>query len=115
LAVGVAVVTAAAALALASCHAQTPRPITIQDRSIAVENQTPDEWQNVEVWVNDHYRVTKTRMAPRERFSIPLDAFVAGFGQRFNPVRQVLRGIEVTASTAGGHPVRLVWGTGRRR
>ena len=110
-----AVVTVAAAVAVGSCRQAPPRPITIQDRSIAVENQTPDEWQNVEVWVNDHYRVTKSRMAPRERFSIPLDAFVAGFGQRFNPARQVLRGIEVTASTAGGQPVRLVWGTGRRR
>ena len=98
-----------------SCKAPEPRPITIGDRSITVANQSADEWQNVEVWVNDHYRVTKSRMAPRERFSIPLDAFVAGFGQRFVPGRQILRGVEVTASAPGGRPIRLVWGTGRRR
>ncbi len=107
--------TAAAVLLSGGCYQPTPRPITIQDRSITVENQSSDAWQNVEVWVNDHYRVTRWRMAPGERFSIPLDAFVAGFGQRFNPARQVLRGIEVTASAADGGPVRLVWGTGRRR
>ena len=74
-----------------------------------------DEWQNVEVWLNDHYRVTKSRMPPGERFSIPLSAFVAGFGQRFDAARQPIRGVEVTASAAGGRPVKLVWGTGRRR
>ena len=104
-----------AALAVSSCRKPPPEPITFQDRSLVVENLTADEWQNVEVWLNDHYRVTKSRMPPGERFSIPLSAFVAGFGQRFDAARQSIRGVEVTASVAGGRPIRLVWGTGRRR
>ena len=52
---------------------------------------------------------------PGERFGVPLNAFVAGFGQRFSPGRQVVQGIEVTASTGTGRTVRLVWGEGRRR
>ena len=105
----------AAAVASLACRTPPPEPITFQDRAIVVENQTADEWQNVEVWLNDHYRVTKSRMPPGERFSIPLSAFVAGFGQRFDAARQPIRGVEVSASAPGGRPVRLVWGTGRRR
>jgi len=97
------------------CRAPTPEPITFAGRAITVENQTGGEWQNVEVWLNDHYRVTRSRMAPGERFSIPLTAFVAGFGQRFDPARQTIRGVEVTASAPGGRPIKLVWGSGRRR
>ena len=105
----------AAAVASLACRTPPPEPITFQGRAIVVENQTADEWQNVEVWLNDHYRVTKSRMPPGERFSIPLSAFVAGFGQRFDAARQPIRGVEVSASAPGGRPVRLVWGTGRRR
>jgi hypothetical protein len=106
---------ASAVVALSSCRTPPPEPITFQGRAIVVENMTADEWQNVEVWLNDHYRVTKSRMPPGERFSIPLSAFVAGFGQRFDAARQPIRGVEVTAVVPRGRPVRLVWGTGRRR
>lgn len=82
---------------------------------LTVQNLTRDDWVAVEIWLNDHYRVTKAAMPAGERFSVPLDTFVAGFGQRFNPARQLVQGIEVTASTAAGTPVRLVWGEGRKQ
>jgi hypothetical protein len=104
-----------AGLAAARCGQEPPDPITIANRAITVENQTTDEWQNVEIWLNDHYRVTRWRMPPKERFSAPLTSFVAGFGQRFDPGRQSPRGIEVTASTADGRRITLTWGSGRRR
>lgn len=114
-AAGLVAAAAALSASAAGCRAPEPPPITIGDRAITVENRTADAWQNVEVWVNDHYRVTKPRMAPMERFAIPMSAFVAGFGQRYDPGRQILKGVEVTATTADGRPVTLVWGTGRRR
>ena len=104
-----------AGLALAACGTASPEPISFEGRAITVTNLTSDEWQNVEVWLNDHYRVTKSRMPPGERFSIPLSAFVAGFGQRFDAARQSIRGVEVAASAPGGRAIKLVWGTGRRR
>jgi hypothetical protein len=110
--VGLAVTAGAGATA---CRTQPAEPITFADRSVVVENLTSEEWQNVEVWLNDHYRVTRSRMPPGERFNIPFSMFVAGFGQRFDPARQPIRGVEVNATSAGGRPVRLVWGTGRRR
>lgn len=91
-----------------------PEPLRVDARTIVVHNDTAHAWTNVEVWVNDHYRVTRPRIEAGERFVIPLDAFVAGFGQRFDPRRQEVRGVEVTAASPGG-PIRLVWGTGRRR
>ncbi len=103
------------ALAVSACSAPPPEPITFIDRAIIVENLTTEEWQNVEVWLNDHYRVTKSRMPPGERFSIPFSAFVAGFGQRFDAARQPIRGVEVDATGPGGQKVRIVWGAGRRR
>jgi hypothetical protein len=108
-------VLAAVALSVSGCRTTPPEPITFVDRAIVVENLTADEWQNVEVWLNDHYRVTKSRMPPGERFSIPFSAFVAGFGQRFDAARQPIRGVEVDATSAGGQKVRIVWGAGRRR
>ena len=104
-----------AGLGALACRTPPPEPITFVDRAIVVQNLTTDEWQNVEVWLNDHYRVTRSRMPPGERFSIPLSAFVAGFGQRYDVARQPIRGVEVTASAPGGRMVKLVWGTGRRR
>jgi hypothetical protein len=104
-----------AGLADSACRRIPPEPITFTGRAVVVENLTTDEWQNVEVWLNDHYRVTKSRMPPGELFSIPLSAFVAGFGQRFDAARQPIRGIEVAAAAPGGRAVKLVWGTGRRR
>jgi hypothetical protein len=99
----------------ASCSSE-PRPaITVEGHVLTVENQSAEVWEHVEIWLNDHYRVTRARMPAGERFSVPLDAFVAGFGQRFVPGRQVVRGIEVTATARGGQAVRMVWGEGRRR
>jgi hypothetical protein len=113
--IGAAMVAALSGLVPAACSAPAPSPITIGERAVTVENQSADEWQSVEVWVNDHYRVTKSRMPSGERFAIPLTAFVAGFGQRFDPARQVVQGVEVTASLPDGTPVKLVLGRGRRR
>jgi hypothetical protein len=100
---------------MAACRTAPAPPIAVSGRTLTVQNQTTAEWRNVEVWVNDHYRVTKSVMPAGERFAIPLTAFVAGFGQRFNPARQVVQGVEVTASTKDGKQVKLVLGRGRRR
>jgi hypothetical protein len=88
--------------------------LTLEGRIITVFNDSGETWKGVEIWVNDHYRVTRDAIVPDERFVVPLESFVAGFGQRFTRNQQV-SGIEVTATDASGDPVRLVWGAGRRR
>ena len=101
-------------LAAAVACATPPERLQVSGRTVTLFNDTGREWRAVEVWLNDHYRVTRDRMAPGERFTIPLDAFVAGRGQRFERHQQVT-GIEVTANDGSGDPVRIVWGHGRRR
>jgi hypothetical protein len=89
-------------------------PIQVHGTRIAVENQTSSEWRDVEVWVNHHYRATAKTVAAGGRLDIPVRLLVTGFGQPFDPVRQRVSGIEVTARSADGD-VRLVWGEGRKR
>jgi hypothetical protein len=106
----------AVAIALAtwiSC-ASRPDPIQVQGHRIAIENQSTSDWRDVEVWVNHHYRATAKHVAAGGRFDIPLRLLVTGFGQPFDPARQRVSGIEVTARSNAGD-VRLVWGEGRKR
>lgn len=90
-------------------------PIDVAANRIAVTNTTRERWQDVEVWVNDHYRTTAPRLDPGGVLIAPLSNFVAGFGQRFDVARQPVRGVEVTARTPEGAEVRFTWGEGRRR
>lgn len=90
-------------------------PIQIETHQITVENQTRQRWTNVEIWLNDHYRVIARELDPGGRLVVPLDTFVAGFGQRYDRRRQSPFGIEVTARTESGEEIRLIWGKGRRR
>jgi hypothetical protein len=101
-------------LVSAGACAPAPERLTLEGRRITVYNDTGEAWKAVEVWVNDHYRVTRAEMVPDERFVVPLESFVAGFGQRFESNQRVT-GIEVTATDQSGDPVRLTWGNGRRR
>ncbi len=103
-----------ASLLLTATCTPKPDPIRVENRWVLVENQTDRDWTDVEVWVNDHYRVTRESIRQGERFQSPLDAFVAGFGQRFDVSRQSVAGILVVAR-AGEQPVRIEWGTVRRR
>ena len=91
-----------------------PERLALEGRAVVVFNDSDGAWTHVEIWVNDHFRVTRESIAPGERFVAPLETFVAGFGQRFPRDRRV-DGIEVTAAAADGDRVRLTWGQGRRQ
>jgi hypothetical protein len=88
---------AVALLSFTMACAPRPEALSIEGRTLTVYNDSGEAWKRVEVWVNDHYRVTRDAMAAGERFVVPLEAFVAGFGQRFPP-NQHVTGIEVTAT-----------------
>lgn len=92
-----------------------PLIVSFTERRIIVTNTSDEEWRDIEVWVNHHYRAVATTLGPKGRMTAPLGEFVAGFGQRFDPARQKVVGVEVTATTASGQPVKLTWGEGRKR
>ena len=60
----------------------------------------------MEIWLNMYYRVTVSSIPAGGRFQAPLDAFVAGFGQRFDFRRAQIRDLRVNG-TANGKPFEL--------
>jgi hypothetical protein len=100
---------------LAACSEEEKHPLIVAQDHITVINMTDTAWSDVEVWLNDHYRVQAPELKVGQRLDVPIGVFIAGFGQRFDPKKQVPFGIEVTAKDVDGKPVRLTWGKGRRR
>lgn len=111
----VVAIVLALSVAPAGCRREKSRPLQVDDNVLRVHNDTPDEWRDVEIWVNDHYRVTRASIAAGERFAVRLDAFVEAYGRRFDWRRQPVFGIEVTGKRAQGPDVKIDWGKGRRR
>jgi hypothetical protein len=102
-------------LLVGACAGEERTPILVEAHRITVFNLTNTAWRDVEVWLNDHYRVQAAGLAPGQRLEVPIGEFMAAFGQRFDKKRQVPFGIEVDAMGADGKAVRLTWGKGRRR
>jgi hypothetical protein len=110
-----AVLLAGVSLGILACKGEEPRPIRVGTDRVTVINLTDTAWRDVEVWLNDHYRVQQRDLVPGQRLEIPLGVFVAAYGRNFDPKKQVPFGIEVAAVAADGKPVTIVWGKGRRR
>jgi len=84
-------------------------PIVIADGAITVRNGTAQEWQNVRIWVNEHY-AGGARMIPAGGFvREPLSRFVAAQGQTMTAATRVTS-VVVLASNPDGTRVRVVWG-----
>ena len=96
-------------LALAGCGKPDDPPIRLNGSWLVVENQSKMEWRDVSVTVNAYYKGVAPRLAPGGRLEAPLNGFVTGFGQRFNPVRETVSRVEVHATDAAGAPVALDW------
>ena len=43
----------------------------------------------------------------------PLDRFAGPYGRFFDPGREPVKGVEITATSASGTPVKITWGEGR--
>jgi hypothetical protein len=101
-------------LGLSAACSDPPPPIQVNENSITVTNQTSDEWRNVLITVNDHYRGGAPVLKPDGHLNAPISQFDTGFGQRW-VMGTVIRKIEVTAKTASGEPVKLNWDISQRK
>jgi hypothetical protein len=101
------VTVALAAAAGAACSKPNVDPLQLDRGILTVSNTTPDAWSNVEIWVNQQFRVTVPSIAAHSRFQVPLNSFVEGFGRRFDFSRMQIRDLRLTAKTSGGAPVEL--------
>lgn len=91
------------------CSSKQKDPITVGEGAVVVDNQTDQEWKNVIITVNDHFRGGARTLAAGGRLNAPLSQFQTGYGQRFAPDRARVMTVVVTATDAGGQPVRLEW------
>ena len=102
-----AVAIAVLSAALAGCSGPPPEPLRLDGNMLTVDNQSSNDWSNVEIWLNTYYRVTTRTIRAGSRFQAPLDVFVAGFGQRFDFRRMQIHTLKLTANMPDGAPMEL--------
>jgi len=101
-------------LGFSTACSDPPPPVQVDDNTITVLNQTKDEWRNVLITVNDHYRGGAPVLKADGRLNAPVSQFDTGFGQRW-VLGTLIRKVEVTAKTASGEPVKLTWDPSQRK
>lgn len=103
------------ALMLAGCS-DPPPPITVAEGMVTVHNQTEQDWTNVLITVNDHFRGFAKSLKADGRMNAPVSQMTTGHGQRWVGGTGV-RKVHVKAENPDGSPVELTWeaATQRRR
>ena len=102
------VVFALVALAIGACRSKPPiEPLVLDGNMLTVNNQSKDDWTSVEIRLNRNHSVRAASIPAGSRMQVPLDAFVAGFGQRFNYRRTQITDLRLTATLPGGRPLEL--------
>src|SRR5206468_4498384 len=91
----------------AGCSKPPQEPLKLEGNLLTVDNRSSQDWNAVEIWLNMHYRVTTSSIPAGGRFQVPLDAFVAGFGQRFDFRRAQIRDLRLVAKLPDGKPLEL--------
>src|SRR5438094_4610820 len=84
-----------------------PDPLQLDGGILTVDNRTSSDWKDVEIWINQYFRVTVPTIAARSRFQVPLDSFVSGYSQRFDIHRSVINDLRLTAKQPDGTPVLI--------
>jgi hypothetical protein len=98
----------ALAIAIGACGGKPPiEPLQLDGNMLTVNNRTSDEWTSVEIRLNRNHSVRLSSIPAGGRLQVPLDAFVAGFGQRFNYHRTQVTDLRLTATLPGGAPLEL--------
>lgn len=93
--------------AAAACSAPPVEPLKLDGNMLTVDNRSSSDWKNVEIWLNTYYRVKTDSIPANGRFQAPLDAFVAGFGQRFEFRRMQIKDLRLTATLPDGKPLEI--------
>ena len=74
---------------------------------LTVANRSANDWSDVEIWLNRNHSVRVRSIPAGGRLQIPLDTFVAGFGQRFNYRRMQITDLRLKAKLPDGSPLEL--------
>lgn len=93
---------------LAGCS-DPPPPVSVGEGMVTVLNQSDEDWSNVLIVVNDHFRGFVPTLKADGRANAPLSQFTTGHGQRWRDGTPV-RTIDVTAKSPTGAEVKLSYG-----
>lgn len=88
-----------------ACSSAPLEVLKLDHGQLRVNNQTDEEWRNVEIWVNNYYRVVVPSIAARGLFQVQLDSFVSGYGQRFDYHRAQVKDLRLSARRPNGDVV----------
>jgi hypothetical protein len=102
------VLTLAVAIAqLAGCVNVPPDPLQVDGGQLTVDNRTDHDWNGVEIWINQYYRVAVPKIGARSRFQVRLDSFVSGYSQRFDIHHALIKDLRLTATEPDGKAVLI--------
>jgi len=92
--------------ALAACRERAPvEPLTLDGNMLTIENRSSQDWTDVEIWLNRNHSVRARSIQAGARMQVPLDTFVAGFGQRFDFKRTQITDLRLKARLPDGSPL----------
>jgi len=91
----------------AGCSTTPSEPLELDAGRLTVNNRSTNDWSNVEIWLNRAFRMTVPTIEAGSRLQVPLDAFVSGYGQRFNFSRMQIKDLRLNAVTKDGGPVEI--------
>ena len=86
-----------------------PPPISVGEGMVTVVNQTDQDWKDVLITVNDHFRGFVPVLKANGRANAPLNQFTTGYGQRW-PSGTPVRTVDVAAKNPDGTEVKLTFG-----
>jgi hypothetical protein len=92
---------------LSACSSTPPEPLQLDGNLLTVYNSTPEDWNDVSIFLNTYYRVVVPKIAARGQFKAPLDVFVEAYGRRFDFARTQVRAVRLTATLPDGKPLTV--------
>ena len=99
--------TLLAAGVTAACAAHERPVLQLDGARLTVYNDSDEAWHDVEVILNQHFRITPEDMPPGQVVHAPLDIFVAGYGQRFNFKTMQITDLRLKAKRPNGEPFEV--------
>jgi hypothetical protein len=82
-------------------------PLKLDGNMLTVDNRSSGDWTDVEIWLNRNHSVRTRSIPAGGRLQVPLDAFVAGFGRRFDYRRTQITDLRLTAKQPDGTPIEV--------
>ena len=96
-------------LTAAACSSKPViEPLQLEGNLLTINNRSGSDWSGVDVWLNRNHRVMMAKIPDGARVQVPLDVFVAGFGQRFNYHRTQVTDVRLTAKLPDGKSIEVI-------